>query len=62
MHNCLSCKWDIRCNICGRFISGQDLDDGTAEYTMTLPDSYYSEETWKGICKRCKAKEDNDDA
>ena len=44
----------MKCDICGKFVSYEDLEVGEATRTMRLPDSHYSIETWETICKRCK--------
>lgn len=46
----------IRCTYCGRFIAYKDLEEETASFIMTLPESAYSVETWVGTCKACNQK------
>ena len=43
----------IKCDYCGKFISYQDLEDGTAESVHT-PDSYCTVEGVEFICSKCK--------
>jgi hypothetical protein len=42
------------CDVCGKFISFNDLCNRDAVHNMVSPDSDYSEETWETLCKRCK--------
>lgn len=40
----------FKCDVCGRFIGYQDLDNGKAVHQMILPDSDYSSETYETLC------------
>ena len=50
----------IKCDLCGRFISCEDLRNEKAIHRMSLPDSDYSRETWESICEKCKKRENNE--
>ena len=43
--------WNIRCDVCGRFIKYSDLSDGRAKIYMVTPDSEYTGETWEALCR-----------
>ena len=47
----------IRCDVCGRFISLNDLADERASHKLIYPDSDRSAETWESLCKQCAAKD-----
>jgi hypothetical protein len=42
-----------RCDVCGKFISYKDLDDGLAVRHMKTPDTHFTAETWETLCRRC---------
>lgn len=42
-------QWN-RCDVCGRFISMSDFDNGKAVRRMTVPDSDYSTEDYETLC------------
>lgn len=44
-------RWDVKCEVCGKFLSFADLDSGKARHTYILPDSEYSRETFETLCK-----------
>jgi len=46
-----------KCDICGRFISYSDFDKREAIRTLETPDSYFSDESYKTLCKKCVKKE-----
>lgn len=43
----------FKCDICGHFISFEDLDNGHAIHSMIFSDSHCSYETWQTVCKEC---------
>jgi hypothetical protein len=47
-----------RCDVCGRFISYQDFDDGLAFRYMKTPDSHYTAETYVTLCRDHKEVSD----
>ncbi len=49
----MSLRWN-RCDVCGRFISYQDFDDGLAIRYMKTPDSHYTAETYVTLCREHK--------
>lgn len=44
----------ITCDICGRFVSYDDLDSGAAIRQLDTPDSDYSTETYETYHVKCK--------
>ena len=40
-----------KCDVCGKFISYDDLNSGKAIHWMKEPDSDLSCETWETLCK-----------
>jgi hypothetical protein len=46
----------IKCDICGRFVSYDDLDSGVAVRTLDTPDSDYSTETYDTHHVMCAAR------
>ena len=44
------------CNYCGKFIAWKDINSGNAKYEMIIPDSYYTQEEWETVCKKCLPK------
>lgn len=40
-----------KCDVCGRFISEDDLINGLAKRIMITPDSDISYESWETLCK-----------
>jgi len=44
----------LKCGICGRFVSYDDLHSGKATHTMITPDSELTFEEWETICAKCK--------
>ncbi len=40
-----------KCDVCGKFISFDDLDKGLAVRDMIYPDSELTRETWETLCK-----------
>ena len=51
----------FKCDVCGRFISYADLDNGLAIHQMILPDSDFSVETWETLCKKHTIGEINEE-
>lgn len=49
-------KKPITCDICGRFISYDELEDGRATRYLEEPDSDYSSETFATYHTACRAK------
>ncbi len=49
-------KKDIwnRCNVCGRFVSYQDILDGKASHVLVTPESLKTRETFETLCKEHK--------
>jgi len=45
----------IRCSVCGRFISYDDIDSGAAKYKFT-PDTHFTKEYSEFICPFCGKK------
>lgn len=43
-------KYNIRCDVCGRFISIADLEKGFATRQLITPDSYFSREEYETLC------------
>lgn len=43
----------IKCDVCGRFVSYDDLDAGHAHRHLITPDSDYSTEEFKTLCPKC---------
>ena len=43
----------LKCDVCGRFISYQDLEDGKAKHVMITPDSDVSYESFETLCGKC---------
>lgn len=41
-----------KCEVCGKFISYQDIIDGKATHVCIEPDNYFSSERWKTLCKK----------
>ena len=41
----------IRCDVCGRWVSGEDIFTGRATHRLITPDSDRSRETWETLCK-----------
>ena len=48
----------LKCSYCGEFIRYQDIVDGLAYYDMIYPSSHFTEETYRGACRKCKEKND----
>ena len=40
----------IKCDICGQFISYEDLENGKAVNEMVTPDSEFTTETFEALC------------
>lgn len=40
-----------RCDVCGRFFSFEDIENGQAIHQLITPDSSYSCEEWGSLCK-----------
>lgn len=53
--DCFGRYWN-RCIVCGRFISYEDFENGSAERYMVTPDTQFSVEKFENICKRCVRK------
>jgi len=49
----------LRCDLCGRFISFKDFENGTAIRRMLTPDSEYSQEEWETRCPKCVPQQEN---
>lgn len=47
----------LKCDVCGRFISYEDIESGAAVHKITSPDSALSSESYETICQRCRATE-----
>ena len=43
----------FKCQWCGRFFPYADIENGVAKHYLYTPDSDYSCETYKTVCKRC---------
>lgn len=43
-------NWN-RCDVCGHFIAMADFESGAALREMTTPDSAYSMESYKTLCR-----------
>ena len=43
-----------RCDCCGKFISYADFASEEALRVLIFPDSHFTEETYKTVCKKCK--------
>lgn len=41
----------IRCDVCGRFVSLDDLTSGAAIRSLVAMDSYYSTEDYETLCR-----------
>ena len=46
-----------RCEVCGKFISYDDFESGSAVHHMTQPDWEYGAEKWETLCKEHNSKE-----
>lgn len=46
----MSPRWN-RCDVCGKFISYKDFDDGLAFRYMKTPDTIFTAETYETLCK-----------
>lgn len=45
-------NWNTaKCDVCGKFISFKDLDDGKAIHILVTPDSEFTSETYESLCK-----------
>jgi hypothetical protein len=40
-----------RCDVCGKFIAMDDFDNGAVR-DLVYPDSEFTRETWKTLCKK----------
>ena len=47
----------MRCNDCGRFISYESIDLGTAKVRFITPDSEYTAEDYECLCAQCNREE-----
>jgi len=45
---------NLKCDVCGRFVSYQDLLEGKAYHNMVTPDSIWTTETHETLCKEHK--------
>ncbi len=43
----------LRCDLCGLFVSLADLDSGEATHRFVVPDSEYTFEEFETTCKNC---------
>lgn len=43
----------FKCDICGRFVSGKNLEEGEATRVLVTPDSAFTNETYETICRKC---------
>jgi hypothetical protein len=41
-----------KCQVCGRFISFDDIESGNARHIMVKPDSHVSYEEWETLCPK----------
>ena len=41
-----------KCQVCGRFISFDDIESGKARHIMVTPDSHVSYEEWETLCPK----------
>jgi hypothetical protein len=46
----------IKCDICGRFVSYDDLRSEKAVHQMLEPDNHFGPETWDTYHIKCKSK------
>jgi hypothetical protein len=42
---------NLKCEVCGRFISYLDLEKGLARHTLITPSSHLTSEEWETTCK-----------
>jgi hypothetical protein len=49
--------WDVRCDVCGRFISVDDLQIGRARHVLLTPDSEFTKETYESLCHKHNLEE-----
>lgn len=42
----------LKCDVCGRFISSDDIDLGLASRTLLTPDSEFTSEEYETLCRR----------
>ena len=47
----------MKCDICGRFISYQSLDEGRATRRLVTPDSEFTSEEYETLCPTHKEKQ-----
>ena len=47
---------NIKCDICGKFISYKDIENEKAVNRLDTPDSYFSFEKYESKCKNCRKK------
>lgn len=43
---------NIKCDVCGKFISYADLEENKATVRMVTPDSAYTSEQYESLCKK----------
>jgi hypothetical protein len=43
----------FKCDVCGRFISYHELENGKARHVLIYPDSDYTAETWETYHTAC---------
>ena len=48
----------VKCQVCGKFISLSDIEEGLAKHILEYPDSYYTTESYESLCRQCYKKED----
>jgi hypothetical protein len=44
----------LKCDVCGKFVSYKDLDDGLATHKLVSSDSEYSNEGYETLCSKHK--------
>ena len=52
--------WRFSCDVCGRFISVEDLVSGAALHKLLTPDSEFTMETYETLCQEHKTEVTHD--
>lgn len=42
---------NLKCEVCGRFVSYKDILEGKADHKMITPDSVWTTETYETLCR-----------